>query len=394
MKEVVYILGSGLNQVVKDWHNDSPPMLNNFFNLVVKKRKNLIESKFNPFKHIFNYIETTLDKNISQLASEPFDLEKCFTKLDDDIKSAKNEKNKENLLKLYNIRSELTSILTSILSEFEYFAVESSSMINFGKVILNEDPTIIAFNYDCLLEHVLELTSRVKPNDPRDRIQSRPTIENGLSDSELTYSHFNWNLPLAYGFKFDEIQIQRAGYPKFADGKRFYSLTDNVLYKKPFLKLHGSLNWCKYVNERANHSFPGEPVPSFGDNASKIILRNEHWSQVNRLPNHNGWMISPVIITPVMYKDEYYNSRPFKELWEMAEISISKCSKLVIIGYSFPLTDHSTQNLLEKGLSDNDLEELVVINPDEDIVEIAKKLCHFGGKVKWHKNLDEYLGSC
>jgi hypothetical protein len=35
MKEVVYIVGAGVNQAVKDWDDDSPPLLNNFFNIAL-----------------------------------------------------------------------------------------------------------------------------------------------------------------------------------------------------------------------------------------------------------------------------------------------------------------------------------------------------------------------
>jgi hypothetical protein len=42
---------------------------------------------------------------------------------------------------------------------------------------------------------------------------------------------------------------------------------------------------------------------------------------------------------------------------------------------------------------DNDLEELVVVNPDHNVVKIAKELCSFNKGVVWHSSLDDYLNS-
>lgn len=41
----------------------------------------------------------------------------------------------------------------------------------------------------------------------------------------------------------------------------------------------------------------------------------------------------------------------------------------------------------------NDLDELVVVNPDHNVVRVAKELCHFEGGVAWYSDLDDYLRS-
>lgn len=121
-------------------------------------------------------------------------------------------------------------------------------------------------------------------------------------------------------------------------------------------------------------------------------MTDGHW-WFARPPEHNGWLIDPIIITPVLYKDEYYNEKPFKEIWEHAREALSKSKKLVIIGYSFSPTDFSTKRLLIESLMDNDLEELVVVNPDHDVLKIVKEICHFNGGIMWYSSLEDYLST-
>jgi hypothetical protein len=392
MKEAVYMLGAGVNQVVKDWDGDSPPLLNNFFNVALKKRKFSDVHYTDQIQDVYNYIRANFKKNKDDLANVPFDLELCFTYLDRQIKQAARDGKTPELKRLVNIKFSLESFLAEVLSDFEHFASMSHTMRNLGRVILHENPTIITFNYDCMMEHVLESAYGVRLSVPREFIQRGPLEETELPDEILTYSHSNWNKPLGYGFKFDEIQLQQAGVSKFAKGSRFYSLSQNQLYPNLLLKLHGSLNWFQYLPIRSFPTLPGETEPELGEKESEIILKDGTW-WFNRPPDHNGWFVAPLIITPVLYKDEYYDRKPFGEIWELAKRALSKCAKLVVIGYSFSPTDFSTKHLLIESLASNDLKELVVVNPNHNLVKVAKDLCNFNGGVVWFSSLDDYLNS-
>jgi len=392
MKEAVYMLGAGVNQVVKDWDGVSPPLLNNFFNVALKKRKFSDVHYTNQIQEVYDYIRANFRKSKNDLANIPFDLELCFTYLERQIKQAARDGKTPELNRLANIKFSLESFLAEVLSDFEHFVYMSHTMRNLGRVILHENPTIITFNYDCMMEHVLESAYGVRLSVPREFMQRGPLEETELPDEILTYSHHNWNKPLGYGFKFDEIQLQQAGVSKFAKGSRFYSLSQNQLYPNPLLKLHGSLNWFQYLPIRSFPTLPGETEPELGEKESEIILKDGTW-WFNRPPDHNGWFVAPLVITPVLYKDEYYDRKPFGEIWELAKRALSKCAKLVVIGYSFSPTDFSTKHLLIESLAGNDLEELVVVNPNHNLVKVAKDLCNFNGGVVWFSSLDDYLNS-
>jgi hypothetical protein len=64
---------------------------------------------------------------------------------------------------------------------------------------------------------------------------------------------------------------------------------------------------------------------------------------------------------------------------------------LVIIGYSFAPTDFHTRRLFREAFAENDLEELIVVNPNAALVSVAKELTHFNRPVLTCRDLEEYV---
>lgn len=151
----------------------------------------------------------------------------------------------------------LKSFLAEYLSDFELFGHRSDVMREFGTVIYREQPTVLTLNYDCILEALVESASGVNITITQS-FRGEYDISAEISDEELPYSHFNWNRPLAYGIQFDEVQLQRAGLPTYVEGSLFYSHPDNKLYPWRILKLHGSLNWFRYIPFR---KYPPSTLP-------------------------------------------------------------------------------------------------------------------------------------
>jgi len=108
-----------------------------------------------------------------------------------------------------------------------------------------------------------------------------------------------------------------------------------------------------------------------------------------------GWYLDPVMITPVLHKEEYlqdpFYSRIFSTIWKKAKEALSKCERLIVIGYSFPTTDFLTKKLFLESFSENTLEELIVVNPDTSIVQKVKNLCHFEKPIVICKDLHEFI---
>ncbi|HST56744.1 MAG TPA: SIR2 family protein [Solirubrobacteraceae bacterium] len=147
----------------------------------------------------------------------------------------------------------------------------------------------------------------------------------------------SYEQPLAYGFCFDEIRPNQPSTqgPPILD-RSYYDRHARGLYRRPIIKLHGSLNWLT-----------DDPT------AKRPTVRLEK--------NMGMGSASPLIITPLLYKS--YRQWPFPRLWEQAAELLRECRRLVIVGYSFPATDFEARALLRKSRAENPLESLIVVNP-------------------------------
>lgn len=401
MSEIVYLLGAGINRVLKNEEGLQPPLATDFFQQVLNQDHFTIHRYFfEERQSLFDYIERYWKMSSEQLKNTPFDLEGCYTliqlqKLDVDKKG-----DKDRLRLLSQIELQLTMLLAEYLAKFDIPLDPSISQPFrlFGDIIYNQKATVITFNYDTLLESVIGNASDANPNMPATFIDtSFRRIE--LPDEEVAYSHLNWNLPLAYGVKFDEVQLQRPGMPIFVSGERFYSHPENKLYDNPIFKLHGSVNWFTYSGNKKlfgswlKHFGVEQNFPHDAENAKNrvgqtVLLKASWWD--NRMIEHNDEILNPIIVTPVLYKNFYKHSF-INELWKRAVIELSNCKTLIVVGYSFPPTDFNTKRLFLEAFSNHSPEEIIVINPETSVVQTVKDLCHFKKPVLVCRDLNEFI---
>jgi len=152
MDEIVYVLGAGFNQVIKDWKGFTPPLLNNVFKVAFELGKFSNESNVDDMQILFDYIEEKWGKTKEDLAVSSYDLETCITSIELQAEHALREKKDDDFIRSMTIRSKLKSFLAEALFYFQHFAYASESMRKLAKILLSEKPTVITFNYDCILE--------------------------------------------------------------------------------------------------------------------------------------------------------------------------------------------------------------------------------------------------
>ena len=388
--DTVYILGAGFNRNGQTIRGLKAPLSEDFFQLLFKSKALKFKGDIEQYRDVFDYIEEYWKLSIEDLKNEKFNLEECFTLLDLQIRRYEKLKDYRHpeLKKLATISFRLTGLLAEFLQEIDTLAY-SKDILAFGRKVYEEKSNIITFNYDCIVENAIQSASGVRQAIPKAFLKSHS--RNNITDEELIYSHCNWNTPLAYGIEFDEVQLQRAGFSTHVTGKRFYSHPQNKLYNCNIIKLHGSLNWFRYLPIRLYPAMNKKRQGITQKTLNKTLLRNDHWWG-GRPPNANGWIIIPKIVTPIIHKN--FDEPPFDLLWKKAKECLSKCKRLVIIGYSFAPSDFATRQLLLESFKDNSLEELCVVkgkSKNKHIVDLAKKLTHFMGNEKVYDSLEEFL---
>ena len=385
MADTVYVLGAGINRGITDRDGSKPPLATDFFQQALKHGRTGDEYYLERIKPLLEYIQRFWKLSATELKELPFDLEACYALIDSQIGGLKHADRQEEHAKLLSVEYMLTALLAEYLQAIEYSFLGSDAFRTLGQIIHAEKPAVLSFNYDTLLEHSIELASGVTGKAP-ESFHRAPPESGEVPQEELAYSHFRWNRTLAYGARFDEVQLPRAGISTFVPCGRFYSHTDNTLYDPPLLKLHGSINWFLHTNIR-RWPLPSELLPEA--RTGDTVIFDGHW-WLSEPPDRDGWVVRPVIVTPVPNK-LINELRLLNEIWTKARTELATCRRLIVGGYSFPATDFHTRRLFLEAFSEHTLEELAVINPDTNVVALVKELCHFEKPVVVCKNLDEYL---
>jgi hypothetical protein len=201
-----------------------------------------------------------------------------------------------------------------VLSRFHTEAISSEEMLTFGKLLWEQKPTIIIFNYDTFMEEVLKMASGIQETVkfPKEinRLQMREINE--LSDEELSYHFNNWDFNLSYGVKFDEAELDLPGTPIPVSSKRFYANPRNQLYTWYILKLHGSLNWFQYLPvsiypEFVKKELGGAQKPREGT----ILTGSQFWTDEVTFPARGEWLIDPLLYLQLFLRNN---------IWMMLEI--------------------------------------------------------------------------
>ncbi len=306
----VYILGAGSSI----GHSKGLfPSINSFF-AAAKKVK---EDSGIELSTIRDYIIKWLGKDI--LSTKDFvDIEAVFTHIEIELE----RKPFDN--KLHKIRQELLKLIQRVLISLEKKI--DSQRGEYHKFVqrLNPEDTVITFNWDLLLDNVLN----------RKRIlKSRYT---GQEDKEALSGHywqFIFNLS-ALG----EITIKHSTID--------YPYSDWISEKGYYLKAHGSIDWFNCANVGCRGSRKVFPL---------LKPMQTHYCSECHEP------LESLLIPPILNKT--YRQYPLiRKIWNVAEKEVASANELIIWGYSLPPADFYSSWLLRQA-REAPLRTITIINP-------------------------------
>ena len=108
------------------------------------------------------------------------------------------------------------------------------------------------------------------------------------------------------------------------------------------LKLHGSINWARTRQSRKLSLFG-----SYSDVRTHGLI--------------------PEIVPPTWRK---IFGEQLNDVWTEALVALESATRIIILGFSMPVTDLHFKYLLAAGLQDNlSLRQIVAVNPDKDAIE-------------------------
>lgn len=268
------------------------------------------------FGLIAEYVEKVMGRDIYG-NRVTIDIEALFTNIEIEIQ-------RRPFSSLLEIRRQLLKLIQDVLIGLTNKFGNKESEYHYFKIDINDKDTIITFNWDTLLDNVMN----------RERILLNRYFNK--KDQEPLSGHY-WefiNNISAFGERtWDRMGI---GNP-YKDWN-----PDNGFY----LKAHGSIDWFYCSNDSCRASRKVFPLPE--------PTLNYYCSECHEI-------LECLIIPPVLNK-EYRQYPVIRRIWNLAVKEISSSDELVIWGYSLPATDFYSDWLLRQARNSS-ISKLIIIDP-------------------------------
>ena len=323
----VFIIGAGAS---KGHTNGDFPVINEFFK--VANKLNILSDGGKKIKPGYEDLEKYVRENFNlNILKKDINIEEVMTNLEIDIE-------KSDSYELIILRNKIINIIRETLNKLSKKPFSEDSEYNLFYKTINNNDTILTYNWDLLLDNVLgrEIVvpdfSKIFELEKKDNLQYLVMWEKLTGIRDLTWG--KTDIPY--------VNYQSEGY---------------------YLKLHGSIDWA-YCPNRDCGSY------------SKVFA-------VNQLDKKHccfecGSEVQYLIVPPVLNKD--FRNIPFmKKVWNFARNEISMADEIIIWGYSLPPTDFYSKWLFHQ-VKEN-LKTVSIINP------ACFKKVKREGKFKYQRNL-------
>lgn len=202
---------------------------------------------------------------------------------------------------------------------------------------VDEDLTLITFNYDLLLERVME--------------------EIAVHGNENAFV-----FPGCYRLPKVNSVPGVEGYPGFR--RRGVDPMGTAI-----LKMHGSINW-----QSTHNSATPPPAAMFSPDRTLHVVDSPLAHTLTWRRKKRRTYMKPVIVPPISGKrGMMHNIMP--KIWEKAATALRKADRVVIAGYSCPPLDLEARILLSENLRWNEDKRVYVINPNTEVTSRFVDLC-------------------
>lgn len=333
MHKTVYIIGAGFSK------SANAPLQSELIDEIFKIRNNILPPEY---RHIFfqyrsDFKSFLLDTMfIDENSFGKISLEDIYTPIDrciNDNLAFRNISPKD----LIDLRQKINGLIIMMLShKLRFTRTKGDHIDDFTDYLISKriqhkknDPfAIISTNWDILLD-----------NSFKRKIES----SEGIVDYCCYTTPYDKNEPIMPGL--------------LALGKGLYNIK--------MLKLHGSMNWlhCKRCQRLYVTFFEKIAIDEY---VNKPICRICERNFSNEHTSDGGGLLSSQLIMPTFLKD--LNNVQLKLIWQNAGIEISEASKIVFMGYSFPMADFELRQLLARNVRHNAKIDVVLRTQDKPLI--------------------------
>jgi hypothetical protein len=245
----------------------------------------------------------------------------------------------------------VTRVIDEVLSEIQQRALLAEPppwFYEFLSVLHVTRPDVLTLNYDNLIECGIR-TMRLKPRD-------------WFGPQEIYEDDILAGLPPCADFP--ELVNQEAAIARSPGTSPYLASRRGETFK--LLKLHGSLSWYWLPEGGGSSTLRRWQLPgTFGSlwDPAEEYRRQE-------LPSHEVFLVPPAAL-----KGQRLREPVARELWHRASQALSGAERVVLVGYSVPIADHSMSGMLTDAIVGRDVAVDVV---DLDPCPVAGRLVRLG----------------
>lgn len=168
----------------------------------------------------------------------------------------------------------------------------------------------------------------------------------------------NWDSLLESYFekyKLDYNLCLNEPYYRFDDKRKNHQSKKGIKY----IKIHGSINWFYCLNCGTLSIIEKNAHPNFlfDDNSE------EECTVCHLKPKRDEILLQPAIITPTMLKS--IGNQLYRNLWKAAQHELMTATKVIFLGYSFPMADFEFRYLLQRNINHNAQIDVVLYKNDD-----------------------------
>ena len=362
----VYLLGAGASKSFeKSKTGERLPLANDFFNTFSKL--DIFGNGWVIIGDLINYVQEKRGIPIVEFESFDEDIESLHSDIQEDYLDAIKKDDYENIIYYGKAFNQLVFLFCSVINEIQNGS-ESDFHTNLVKR-LNEDDTIITFNWDTLIDKALRNnTSWSLKNGysviPDMVYQDGWKVGEESNNNNLLlklHGSSNWiSSYITYNRQTKEIEFQH-------DGPRdmLYVYEGTI---KPYSCYDG--RYMKGYNDFSMGYYPPNiPMDKYKNEIPEdflgmtVVFRNG--INPKGEGSSEGIVSMPVIIPPVKNKSYDFYGKLFPYLWDKAEDALQLAETIYLLGYSFPATDIPSNELFKKAfLRRSTFPNIVIVNPD------------------------------
>jgi hypothetical protein len=363
----VYIFGAGASRgYEKSPTGQKMPLAKDFF-----KTFNKLSISSNPWVlvgYVINYVQENYSINPMEFIDFNVDIETLHTEINNKFHEAIKNRDflKTTFYSAANIQ--LAFMFVSTINEIQNGP--TSDMHKKFVSTLNQDDSIITFNWDTLIDRALFETNLWFTDSgysimPKQIFRNKWVFpENKKSKHELIKLHGSTNWITSYPIWNNDklVFTHRSGN---SDVFIYESTRDKYpCYDGRYMGNYQPFSYGYYPPNLFVEALEAED----GHIITSTILRTGFNNQ-GPAPS-DGITSMPLIITPVREKDYGRFGNLFNNLWDNAKNKVISANRIFIIGYSFPITDVKSNDLFINAFTERrNIPEIIVINPfPEDIV--------------------------